>query len=114
MILSKLNLVKVAILGLLLTLIGFTFAVPTALAHYPHDDIVAVETSPNYQQDHTLWINVRGNLLKSEDGGDNWQRISKGLDHKYELSALEIASNSPQTVFLATLGDGIYKSHLLK
>jgi photosystem II stability/assembly factor-like uncharacterized protein len=110
MIVSKLNPLKIAIFGLLLTLIGFTFDVPTALAHYPHDDIVAVETSPNYQQDQTLWINVRGNLLKSKDGGNNWQRISKGLDHQYELSTLKIAPNSPQTIFLATLGDGIYKS----
>ncbi len=110
MVLPNFNLLKIAVLGLLLTLIGFSFDVPTALAHYPHDDIFAVETSPNYQQDQTLWINVRGNLLKSEDGGKSWQRIIKGLDHQYELSALEIASNSPKTLFLSTFGDGIYKS----
>jgi photosystem II stability/assembly factor-like uncharacterized protein len=110
MILSKFKPLKVAIFGLLLTLICFTWDVQAALAHYPHDDIVAVETSPNYQQDQTLWINVRGNLLKSEDGGKSWQRIIKGLDHQYELSALKIAADSPKTLFLATFGDGIYKS----
>ncbi|MGL4883181.1 MAG: hypothetical protein ACRC8K_19295, partial [Waterburya sp.] len=71
MVLPNFNPLKIAVLGLVLTLIGFSFDVPTALAHYPHDDIFAVETSPNYEQDQTLWINVRGNLLKSEDGGDS-------------------------------------------
>ena len=110
MVVPKLNPLKVTILGLLLTVALFTFDVKVALAHYPHDDIVAVEISPNYEQDRTLLINVRGNLLKSQDGGDNWQKIVKGLDHQHELSALDISAQSPNTVFLSTLGDGIYKS----
>ncbi len=110
MVAQKLNYLKVAILGLLLTLACFTFDVKAALAHYPHDDIFAVEISPNYQQDQTLFINVRRNLLKSKDGGDSWQRIVKGLDHQHELSALDISAQSQQILFLTTLGDGIYKS----
>ena len=104
------SLFKVTILGLLLTLALLTFEVKAALAHYPHDDIFAVEISPNYQQDRTLFINVRGNLFKSEDGGNSWQRIVKGLDHQHKLSALDIAVQSPKIIFLSTLGDGIYKS----
>ena len=110
MVLQKLNPLKVTILGLLLTVAFFTFDVKAALAHYPHDDIFAVEVSPNYQQDRTLFINVRGNLFKSEDGGDSWQRIVKGLDYQHKLSALDIAAQSPKIIFLSTLGDGIYKS----
>lgn len=110
MVSPKLNRLKVTILGLFLTVAFFTVDVKAALAHYPHDDIVAVEISPKYQQDRTLLINVRGNLLKSQDGGNSWQRIVKGLDHQHELSALDIAARSPNIVFLSTLGDGIYKS----
>ncbi len=66
--------------------------------------------SPNYQQDKTLFINVRGNLFKSEDGGDSWQTIVKGLDHQYELSALDISAQSPQVLYLSSFGDGIFKS----
>ena len=104
------NRLKVIILSLLLSGIFFTLNVKPALAHYPHDDIFAVEVSPNYQQDRTLFINVRGNLFKSLDGGDSWQPIVNGLDHRSELSALNISTQSPQILYLATLGDGIYKS----
>ncbi|MDJ0571522.1 MAG: YCF48-related protein [Pleurocapsa sp. MO_192.B19] len=110
MVSPKLNRLKVTILGLLLTLAFFTLDVKAALAHYPHDDIFAVEVSPNYQQDQTLFINVRGNLFKSKDGGDSWQTIVNGLDHQHELSALDISAQSQKILFLATLGDGIYKS----
>jgi photosystem II stability/assembly factor-like uncharacterized protein len=110
MVSPKLNRLKVTIFALLLTLAFFTFDVKAALAHYPHDDIFAVEISPNYQQDQTLLINVRGNILRSKDGGDSWQRIVKGLDHQHEISALDISAQSPKILFLSSLGDGIYKS----
>ena len=101
---------QVTICFLLLIGIFFFFDVESALAHYPHDDIFAVEISPNYQQDRTVLINVRGNLFKSRDGGDSWQKIVKGLDHQYELSSLAIAAQSPQILYLTTFGDGVYKS----
>ena len=104
------SLFKVTILGLLLTVAFLIFDVKAAFAHYPHDDIFAVKLSPNYQQDRTLFINVRGNLFRSKDGGNSWQTIVKGLDHQYELSSLDIAAQSQKILFLSTLGDGIYKS----
>lgn len=110
MVLPKLNQVKVTVLGLLLTLAFFAMDVKAALAHYPHDDIFAVEISPDYQQDKTLFINVRGNIFKSEDGGDSWQRIVKGLDHQHQLSTLDISAQSPEVLYLSSFGDGIYKS----
>ena len=107
---QKFNSLKVSILGLLLTVAFLTFDVKAAWAHYPHDDIVAVELSSHYQQDRTLFINVRGNLFRSKDGGNSWQTIVKGLDHQYELSSLDISAQSPKIIYLSTLGDGIYKS----
>ncbi|MDJ0632044.1 MAG: hypothetical protein QNJ34_02525 [Xenococcaceae cyanobacterium MO_188.B29] len=105
-------------LGLLKTLSVLLFVtftvllsnIPAAFAHTPHDDIFQVDISPNYEQDKTLFIVVRGNLFKSEDGGSNWQRIVKGLDNKHRLYALDIYSQSKETLFLSSLGDGIYKS----
>ena len=94
----------------LFILIFFCVNVPQALAHTPHDDVFQVEISPQYEQNKTLFIIVRGNLLKSDDGGKNWQRIIKGLDHKRRLYSLDIADKSPKTLFLSSLGDGIYKS----
>lgn len=85
-----------------------------ALAHSPHDDITALELSPNYQQDQTLFVLSRGNLLRSEDGGVNWQRIEKGLDKRASLyrsaASLAMSTNSPEILYLSSVGDGIYKS----
>ena len=95
---------------LLFTFTVLILDVPAALAHTPHDDIFQVDISPTYEQDKTLFIIVRGNLLKSEDGGASWQRIVNGLDHKHRLYALDIYIQSKDTIFLSSLGDGIYKS----
>ncbi|HEY9771473.1 MAG TPA: YCF48-related protein [Coleofasciculaceae cyanobacterium] len=92
------------------------FDVDTALAHSPHDAIVDVELSPNYDRDQTAYfildgyLPIWGNLFKSKDGGDRWQRIEKGLDNQHKLFSLAVSSQSKETLFLSTLGDGIYKS----
>ena len=110
MVTQKFNYLKAVLVSLLLTVALFAFDVKVALAHYPHDDIFAVEISPNYERDQTLLINVRGNLLKSQDGGENWQKIVRGLDYQHQLSTLAISPQSPNIAFLSTFGDGIYKS----
>ena len=86
------------------------FNVLPALAHTPHDDVFQVEISPQYDLDKTLFTIVRGNLFKSKDGGENWQTLINGLDHKHRLYSLEIADKSPDTLYLSSLGDGVYKS----
>ncbi|MDJ0688479.1 MAG: YCF48-related protein [Xenococcaceae cyanobacterium MO_188.B32] len=101
---------KALSLFFLLTFTVLIFDVPAAWAHTPHDDIFQVDISPTYDQDKTLFIIVRGNLLKSEDGGTSWQRIVKGLDNKHRLYSLDIYVQSKDTIFLSSLGDGIYKS----
>ncbi len=48
-----------------------------AIAHTPHDDVTQLELSPNYDRDHTVFILVRGNLLKSQDSGESWRQLQK-------------------------------------
>lgn len=85
-----------------------------ALAHTPHDDVTQLELSQNYGRDRTLFIMVRGNLLKSQDGGKSWQRLEKGLDNPnsfYRTSSyLTISQSSPNILYLAAPNDGIYTS----
>ncbi len=83
---------------------------PVALSHRPHDIVDQVELSPNYDKDQTLFIIVRGNLLKSEDGGKSWQRLWKGLDNPDNLKALAISSNNENLLFTASFFGGVYKS----
>lgn len=94
----------------LIICLGYGLITPTALAHTPHDDVFQVVISPEYRQDKTLFTIVRGNLFKSQNEGQTWQRIIKGLDHKHRLYSLEISTQSANTLFLSSLGDGVYKS----
>jgi photosystem II stability/assembly factor-like uncharacterized protein len=80
------------------------------LSHRPHDVVSEVELSPNYNQDQTVYIVVRDNLFKSNDGGITWKRLINGLDHKSSLTSLQISEHDPKILFFATEGDGIYKS----
>ena len=91
------------------------------LAHVPHDDIYQLEISPAYSKDKTLFIIVRKNLFKSEDGGKNWIRLVNGLDNRSQLFTLAISPQKKYTLYVATVadednsnslyrGDGIYKS----
>ncbi|GFE69590.1 putative sialidase [Chroococcus sp. FPU101] len=102
-------------LGLSLLTVLF-FNVNVALAHIPHDVVIDTKLSPNYAQDRTLYhitqlgIQTWGNLFKSEDKGKSWQRIEDGLDNQYKLSSLDISAQSPETLLLSSLGDGIYLS----
>jgi photosystem II stability/assembly factor-like uncharacterized protein len=79
-------------------------------AHSPHDDIFDVELSPNYEQDKTLFVLIRGNLLKSTDQGRSWSRVVRGLDNLSEISSVAIDSRNKQILFVSTLNDGVYKS----
>ncbi|NET31591.1 MAG: sialidase [Cyanothece sp. SIO1E1] len=99
----------ISVFLILLTALLLLDAKP-ALAHAPHDDVERVDISPNYNQDKSLSIIVRGSLLKSTNGGSSWQRIVRGLDNQYRLSSLSSFAQNSKIMFLSSLGDGIYKS----
>ncbi|WP_300505126.1 YCF48-related protein [Crocosphaera sp.] len=83
-----------------------------SMSHRPHDVVDRIELSPTYEEDQTVWIIVRSNLFKSVDGGENWQRITNGIDNQTpnNLSDLDMFAQSKDILFLSTNGDGIYKS----
>src|SRR5262245_59088094 len=83
---------------------------PPAHGHTPHHDIYQLEVSPIFDRDDTLYVISRGNLLRSTDRGRSWKRLVNGLDHRQILSSLEISPSSPQVLYLASLGDGVFKS----
>ncbi len=97
-------------LSLLVSIAGFCFNQTHVLAHRPHDDVYAVKLSGDYQQDQSVFMIVRGNLLKSTDGGITWQRLTAGIDNRGRLLNLTIASQNSQILYISAWGDGIYKS----
>lgn len=94
----------------IVSLSGLLMGIPKAYAHRPHDVIEQLEISPNYYQDQTIYIIVRDEFLKSEDGGKFWYRVVKGLDNTRDFSDLSISPNDPQVLYIATPTDGVYRS----
>ncbi|MEA5510295.1 YCF48-related protein [Crocosphaera sp. UHCC 0190] len=89
---------------------GSLIHIPSVFAHRPHDVVDQLELSPNYDKNQTLFIIVRGNLFKSQDGGNSWERLWKGLDNFDNLVALSISSQNDNVLFTSSLYGGIYKS----
>lgn len=110
----KLNkVIRLTFLMILAIFFSLSFSLinlPVALSHRPHDVVDQVELSPNYDNNQTLFIIVRGNLFKSEDGGKTWQRVWKGLDNFDNLVTLSVAKTNNNIVFTSSLYSGIYKS----
>ena len=85
-------------------------------AHSPHDVVIDVELSPDFEGDRTAYalldgyLPIWGNLFKSQDGGATWTRIERGLDNQHELSAVAVSPQDKKTLYLSTLGDGVYRS----
>ncbi|MGK7932181.1 MAG: WD40/YVTN/BNR-like repeat-containing protein [Microcystaceae cyanobacterium] len=89
--------------------------VQPSFAHRPHDVIEQIAISPDYGEDQTLIIVVRGNLYKSNDGGQSWQRLVKGFNKLYRsptpIMDLAMAQSNKNTFFATTEWNGIYKSN---
>lgn len=86
-------------------------ALPTpAYAHRPHDVVPQVILSPTYGQDSTVYILVRNNLLRSQDGGETWFRLNHGLDADTVLTSVTVAPGSQPVLYATTLEDSLYRS----
>lgn len=92
--------------------------IPTASAHQPHDPIVSVAVSPNYAQDHTLFVGTgyvsvslaSQMLLKSTDGGLTWQALPNFPNYRVMALAVSPSYASDNTLYAATLGAGLLQS----
>jgi len=103
---------KLLVLSLLIMVFSL-LGTRVTFAHNPHDIIDALELSPSYDQDKTLFIfcPVEG-LQKSVDGGLSWKLLAKGLDNRGPISSIAISPSFQfdQTLFVSAEGDGIYRS----
>ncbi|NER79668.1 MAG: hypothetical protein F6K42_08810 [Leptolyngbya sp. SIO1D8] len=98
------------ILALLLGLSCWGIAPVPAYAHRPHDVVPQVAVSPTYDQDSTVYVLARNNLLRSQDRGETWFRLNHGLDNRNILNSLAIAPGDLPVLFATTSGDGLYRS----
>jgi hypothetical protein len=94
----------------------YNFGIP-GIQHYT----TAIAVSPNYKNDRTAMVfqpgSNTGGLCKTTDGGANWTRLTDSVLYNiygvpYDISAIVFSPNyaSDQTVFISTMGDGVFKS----
>ena len=92
----------------------------------PHQSMVvtntvrAIQASPNFAADQTLLATIDGQLCRSTDGGETWQRLRGGLPELAPYPMAAVASFSPnyaqdRTIFYSaslgeTHGEGVYRS----
>lgn len=100
----------------LVLLMTLTFFITSwqASAHTPHDEVVGIALSPNFSQDNTLFAVASytitpATLLKSEDGGQSWRELVRGLPSR--IGSVVVSPNFAvdQMVFAAG-HTGIYRS----
>ncbi len=95
-----------------LTVLALLLAVTANVqAHVPHDVIADVAASPAFSQDHTAFAIVRETLLKTDDGGMVWRRVSRGLGRDF-LTAIAISANfaADGTMFVASNRGEVFRS----
>jgi len=85
---------------------------PNTLGHHPHDNINALAVSPSYSVDKIVYIATSTHLLNSTNGGYSWKELTNGLDNTQAISSIVFAPSEEgsNTVFVSTLGNGIYRS----
>ncbi len=71
-------------LSVISILIGFFTT--CVYAHSPHDVVESVAVSPDYENDHTVFIYVFDELKKSTDGGHSWKNLETTPDDEYRGS----------------------------
>jgi photosystem II stability/assembly factor-like uncharacterized protein len=79
-----------------------------AIAHTPHDVITAVVPSPTFDTDHTVFVVSRGTLMRSTDGGQNWQEIVAGIIRP-EIDALAAAPTDASKLYIV-LNGAVFRS----
>ena len=73
-------------------------SIEDSFAHTPHDAIDALEMSPNYEEDLSLFIVVQNQLLHSTNRGATWKSLVAGLDSPYLLSDMRFPVTMRATI----------------
>ncbi|GJM37427.1 MAG: hypothetical protein DHS20C19_07940 [Acidimicrobiales bacterium] len=77
-----------------------------ASAHAPHDQVTDVDFSVDFEQSGVVHAIVRGHLMRSEDGGESWREIVRGLGGEAQKVARMELALSDAAVAYVTTGDG--------
>jgi len=83
-----------------------------SMAHSPHHVITDVAVSANNGADGQVYILITDQVFRSDLEGFAWKNLVNGLNNQYEFTSIAISPGyqSDRTVFVASAGDGVYRS----
>ena len=83
-----------------------------SFAHSPHHLITDVASAPYQASESHTFILITDQIFKSDERGASWKHLVNGLNTQYSFTAVEISPeySTDNTLFLASSGDGVYRS----
>src|SRR5262245_57232815 len=80
-----------------------------ASAHTPHDPVGQLVLSPDYANDHTIYLTSDFRVLRSTDAGKSWHELVTGLVAR-SYGEFGVTPDDPDIVDLTSHGVGVYRS----
>jgi len=84
-----------------------------SIGHSPHHVITDVVAAPNMTRSESdIFVIITDQLFKSAENGAAWKNLVNGLNNQYSFTSIGISPtyDTDGTVFVATAGDGVYRS----
>jgi len=81
-------------------------------AHSPHHVITDVAVSQPGESAGDVYILITDQVFRSDIEGSSWKNLVNGLNNQFSFTSLSIspAYDSDHTVFVASAGDGVFRS----
>jgi photosystem II stability/assembly factor-like uncharacterized protein len=92
--------------------IGCSLAPAIATAHSPHHVISDLATAAVTETEAETFILITDQVFRSDEQGASWKNLVNGLNNQYAFTDVEMSPDyaSDGVVFLASSGDGVYRS----
>lgn len=83
-----------------------------SFGHSPHHIITDVVAAKTESSGSDVFILITDQIFKSDEHGSSWKNLTNGLNNQYSYTSIGISPSydSDKTVFVATAGDGVYRS----
>ena len=83
-----------------------------AAAHSPHHLITDIATAPTGSASSHTYILITDQLFRSDGEAGPWKNLVKGINNQYVFTSIVVSPDyaNDNTAFVATSGDGVYRT----
>jgi len=81
-------------------------------AHSPHHLITDIATAPTGAAESHTYILITDQIFRSRDAGGPWKNLVNGINNQYSFTSVKLSPDYAvdKTAFVASSGDGIYRT----